>query len=262
MQLPPLNLDPGTLPASGGQLIGWNLMVAGIGVSVACIGLIAFSFLRRKPKKEPEEEKAAKDPTPIEEWVEIGPAPHGGTDIDGLLSQVKYPLAERGRLVKALGGEDAEVEIGISRSLPAGEIADRCFSMASKFPSKGKVLEALDRASWITSVMSNVNMAPFPLRSTTDLPKGLARGYIEGVKVKDLLDRMRFPIENASDLLAELSEARFGRSVPTEGEKGRSQVPPQAEIPLVDGDEESEALLADAQVPGGEESDVPEGIPG
>ena len=255
MQLPPFDLPAVALALPWGKALGGQSVTAvGLGVATACIGLVAFSFLR-KPKKE----KVPEDSTPIEEWVEIDPAPHEDAGIDGLLSAVRYPLTERGRLVKALGGEDAEVEIGISRALPAGEVADRCFSVASKFTSKAHVLEALDKVSWITSVMGAVNMAPFPLRSASDLPKALARGYIEGVKVKDLVARLEFPIENASDLLSELSDARFGRAG-ADGGRGRKADAAEDAEPREES-EESAPILAQPGVPRGEKSDAPEEVP-
>lgn len=258
MQLPPSDIPASALVlALGGDLAGGQLTVVGLGLSMACVGLLGISFLRRRPKKE----EPPDDPKPIEEEPEAVAVPARTADIDALLSQIRYPLTDRERLVKALGGEDAEVEIGISRALPAGEVADRCFSIAQRFASKGQVLDALDRASWITSVMSSVNMVPFPLRSPSDLPKGLTRGYIEGIRVKDLLDRLKFPIENASDLLSDLSEARFGRTGSGDDKRqDASQTEPDGL--LEEEGDGSEALLAQARVAAGEKSDVPEEIPG
>ena len=258
MQLPPSDIPAAALVISlGGDLTGGQLTVVGLGLSVACVGLVGISFLRRRPKKE----EPPDDPKPVEKEAEPMAVPARDADMDALLSQIRYPLTDRERLVRALGGEDAEVEIGISRALPAGEVADRCFSIAQRFTSKGQVLDALDKASWITSVMSSVNMVPFPLRSPSDVPKRLARGYIEGVRVKDLLDRLRFPIENAADLLSDLSDARFGRPSPAHGDERQKPSPSEQDEPLGEGGEESEALLTQAHVAAGE-SDIPEEIPG
>ncbi len=259
MQLPPSSFPVAAIAvASGKDLVGENLAPLGLAISVVCLGLVAFSFLRRRPKKG----KVKVDSEPIERVVEDDPAPPQDVGIDVLLSGVRYPLTERAKLVKALGGEDAEVEIGKSRGLPAGEVADRCFSISGKFQSKAHVLEALDRSSWITSVMSSVNMMPFPLRSISDAPRGLMRGYIEGVKVKDLVDRLEFPIENPSDLLTELSQARFERSSSADDDEGRQEDVVSQEAGDDEAEERSEPLVAQAQVSQGEEADAPEEVSG
>ena len=206
MKLPPSSIPVIFLPLpSGRALLSGNTTQLGLFLSIACIALVAFSFLKRGSKESTEEVP------PVREETDAPAPPEEDLGIDGLLSRARYPLTERAALVRAIGGEDAEIDVGGSHILPGGEFADRVFSLARRFQSKADVLQAFDKSSWITYVMSTVNMVPFPLRSASDFPKGLARGYIEGVKVEELLGGLQFPVENASDLLIELSDARFGR---------------------------------------------------
>jgi len=192
---------------------------AGGGLQLACLvggTLLGFVLLRRRKPKE----KEAEGPAPTEERD-----PEGEASFEDLLSRAAYPIQGRGELLESLGGAGSLVSIG-ERRLPAEEVADRCLTRSRSFASPEEVLQAFQRSSWAATILSSVNLLPFPIRDLNELRDRLKGRFVDGAPALDLLPRLNLPIGTPSELLSQLLKAR-GEWHPEDA--GEDQ--PQAQAP-------------------------------
>ncbi len=92
--------------------------------------------------------------------------------------------------------------------MPAEEIADLCFSEAPIFHDADHLRLAITRSSWVRVITRRMNFQWFPIHGPGRLGVLIGEVSVEGVKARDLLPRIQYPVDSVSDLLEKLVQAR------------------------------------------------------
>jgi hypothetical protein len=124
------------------------------------------------------------------------------------LTASRYPIRNKGDLVRALGGKGATVDTKGGPKMLAEEAADLCFTEGRVFRDPEEVLSALKRTSWPRATTKAMHLAPFPLMGPTLLRTRVGNVRIDGVDISSLSIGLPYPISNTTQLLESLAEAR------------------------------------------------------
>ena len=128
--------------------------------------------------------------------------------LEQALAGANFPIRSRFSLVAALGGPGKMLQVDGLGLLSAGEIADLCFSEASAFENADQLLRAVKRSSWVRVVIRRLNFQWFPIHGPGRLSALIGEVKLDGIRAKELLAQIQYPVTSVADLLEKLAHAR------------------------------------------------------
>jgi hypothetical protein len=131
-----------------------------------------------------------------------------GNEIGERLEGASFPIRSKGELISELGGKGIMVGVSGGSPMPSEEIADLCFAEKSMFFAAGEVSHAVDVSSWARATVKSLNGVYFPLLGPGEVLRRVGNVTIDGVKIEDLVGRVRYPVKSSAELVDKLVKIR------------------------------------------------------